>query len=391
MGYGIAGRACSRRAKGGLRALLGKAPDANEVGDRLERLARRMFKRQVIDASAKRVTLGLHPAASPVRLVVLPDGDLEVSAETSRIGPGYHSEILARLAPVLEELEYVWADASDPEVEMTEWLAAELAAGARSIAMPADRTFRVDAAVATPMGPRDAAWRDAVIADPRRGADAFAWWDRGPGREVRSRALLAMAFDVPWREPLDEDERALLERVDDDLTAARRADRELALPYPEWAELLDCLGRDDEHAARVRKRAGDATPALGYRRCLMEVELSGGWSLELGGGFVGRWDDDGARWVASDGDRVVEFESLTGHASDSAQLLPVAPQVHPVIERIHDGDRYGRAEAFDDDGVHFVYGLVAEAPHVAILTCRGAVSDEPWALATWRSLRRSVA
>jgi hypothetical protein len=389
MGFGIDQRARSRKAKGGLRSLLGKAPDAAALGDRLVRLSRRMFKHEVLDATPRRVTLALHPNASPVRLVVLPDGDLEVTADTSAIGPGYHSEILARLAPVLDELEYVWdGEPVDPQASMTGWLAGELARGVTAFGMPADRSFRVAAEIATAMGPRDAAWRDAVISDPRRGADAFAWWDRGPGRVERSRALLAIAFEVPWREPLDGDERALMKRVDEDLVAARRADRELALPYPEWAELLDHLGVDDEHAARVRKRAGDAAATLGYRRCLMEVELAG-WTFELGGGFVGSWDEDGTRWTASDGDRVVELESLTAaEEADSARLLAVAPEVHPVIARSVDGARHARAEAFDDGDVHFVYGLVAQAPHVAILTCRGAVADEAWALAIWRSLRR---
>ena len=68
------------------------------------------------------------------------------------------------------------------------------------------------------------------------------------------------------------------------------------------------------------------------------------------------------------------------------ELLDVAP-LHPVIERLSDGDRRGRAEAYDTDGVHVVHGLVASAPHVAILTCKGAERDQPWALATWRSLR----
>lgn len=389
MGFGIDQRARSRKAKGGLRSLLGKAPAASDVGDRLVRLCRRMFGPEVLDGTPRRVTLNLHPGASPVRLVVLPDGDLEVHADTSAIGPGYHSEILARLAPLLDELEYAWdGEPGDPQATTTAWLAAELARGVTAIGMPADRVFRVDAAVATAMGPRDAAWRDAVIADPRRGADAFAWWERGPGRAARARALLAIAFEVPWREPLDGDERDLMTRVDADLVAARQADRELALPYPEWAELLDHLGADDEHAARVRKRAGGATPTLGYRRFPMELELAG-WTFELGGGFVGSWDEDGTRWTASDGDRVLELESLTAAGeTDSARLLAVAPEVHPVVERSAVGPRHARAEAFDDGDVHFVYGLVAHAPHVAIMTCRGAPSDEAWALAVWRSLRR---
>lgn len=388
MGFGIDRRARSRKPKGGLRALLGKAPDAGDVGERLVRLARRTLRRAIVDASPKRVTLSLHPGAPPVRVAVLPDGDLEIQAETSSIGPAYHTEILARLAPILDELEYTLeGDESDPQRRMAAWLADELRGGATRIGMPADRSFRIDAAVLTAMGPRDAAWRDAVLADPMHGGDAFAWWVHEPGHEARSRALLAMWLDVPWREPLDADERALMEHVDADLVEARRANRELALPYAEWAELLGLLGAEDERIERARKRADGARSTIGYRRHMMDVELSGGWTIELGGSYVGRWEDDGSRWWATDGDRVVEFTSLTADGeADSARLLAVAPEVHPVIARVAD-QRHGRAEVHVDDDVYVVHGLMARAPHVAILTCKGRATDEEWALATWRSLQ----
>ena len=134
MGFGIDRRARSPKAKGGLRALIGRAPDARETGDRLVRIAKRMLKGAVVDASPRRVTLSFHPAAPPVRIAVLPDGDLEVRGETSALGPGYHAHVLARLAPVLDELDYVWADdAVEDDAQLrtaiTGWLAAELAAG----------------------------------------------------------------------------------------------------------------------------------------------------------------------------------------------------------------------------------------------------------------------
>ena len=384
MAFGIDRLARSRKAKSGIRAFLGKAPDAKEIGERLPRLARRMFKSEVADASAKRITLALHPGAPPVRIAVLPDGDLEVKAVTSTVGPGYHADVLRRLAPILDELEYAWVvDEEEPRGAMARWLAEELAKGTRLIGMP-ERIFKIDAPVLTPMGPRDRAWVDAVIADPMRGADAFAWWDDGPGQRERSRALLAMWHEVPWREPVDDAERALIERVDADLSAARKAG--LDVPWAEWAELLLYSGAEID--PEIRKRAGETEATIGYRRHPMEVELSGGWTIELGGAFVGRWEDDDARWWATDGDRVVEFSSLTaGDETDSAKLLAVAPEHHPVIERITDDMRCGRAEAYDDDGVHVVHGLMAAAPNVAIMTCKGSPDDEAWALATWRSLR----
>ncbi len=388
MGFGLSRRARSRKAKGGLRALIGRAPDAREVGDRLGRIARRMLGDRVRDTSPRRVTLDLHPAAAAVRIAVLPDGDLEVTGDTSAIGPGYHVHVLAQLAPVLDELDFTWADEQpDPRTAMTAWLAGELAAGTRRIALPSELAFVVDAAVLTPMGPRDQAWRDAVIADPSRGADAFAWWDDGPGQLERSRAALAMSLEVPWREPLDVEERRLMVGVDKDLRAARKANQTLELPWAEWAELLGWLGHD-ERAAELRERAGGAAAVLGYRRHPIDVTLDAGWTFQLPGGFVGSWEDE--RYWSTDGDRMVEVTCLTtGGEQDSAALLAIAPKAHPVIARIDEPARQGRAEAYDDGDVHVVQGLMAATPEVAIMTCKGARLDEPWALSTWRSLRRS--
>ncbi|MDB4959525.1 MAG: hypothetical protein JWO36_7094 [Myxococcales bacterium] len=350
-----------------------------------------MAKGQVLRAGWKQdryvVELDCHPVAPQVVLSVEPDGELTVSGETSGIGPGYHADVLARLAPLLDELDYVWTDPEDDvPAAMCRWLAGELAAD-QQIKLGAVREFVIDAPVLTMLGPRDAAWRDAVLADPQRGADAFAWWHTGPGQAARSRALLAMWHEVPWREPLDKAERELMTRVDDDLRAARKADRELELPWAEWVELLDHLGdREDEEA---RARAAGLTPVIGYRRHDLIVELSGGWVVQLGGGFVGAWEDDGARYWSTDGDRAIEVTTLTANEEqDSQRLLDVAPEHHPVIERMSDGARRGRAEAYIDDGVHVVHGLMASAPHVAIITCKGSAQDQAWALATWRSLRQ---
>ena len=252
--------------------------------------------------------------------------------------------------------------------------------------MPVERAFQLEAAVLTSMGPRERAWRDAVVADPARGADAFAWWDTGPGQLERSRALLAMWHEVPWREPIDHDERALMERVDADLHAARRANPGLELPWAEWAELRTCLGEED--VEELQAKAAGRPPVIGYRRHPIEVELEGGWSVVLPGSFVGRWEDDGERYWATDGDRMIEFTSLTARGEHSSQaLLDVAPEQHPVIARLADHTRCGRAEAYDEGEVHVVHGLMTAAPEVAILTCKGPAAEEPWAVGVWLSLR----
>ena len=386
MGFEFERRARSRRATTGLRALFGKPPDAAAVNDRLRRLLPRTWKDTEIELTSRQITARFHPFAPSLRIEVGSDAAVVVRGEAATVGPAYVDHVLARLAPVLDELDYAWdGEPGDPRAAMLAWLAAELAAGATRIAMPADRWFVVDAPIQTAMGPRDAAWRDAVLADPRAGRDAFAWWEPGPGQLARSRAVLAMWHEVPWRAAVGEDERAVMERVDADLDAARTADRALALPYAEWAELAANLG----DAERARGLAARATgPAvIGYRRYDMELELDGGWSIRLPGSFVGAWQDDRSRYCATDGARAIEVQCLETTEHDSARLLEIAPPRHPVIERLAVGARRGRAEAYDEGDVHIVHGLVAIAPHVAIVTCQGTPGDEAWALATWRSLR----
>ncbi len=392
MGFGIDRRARSKKGKG----LFRRAPAWQDVVPRLGLLLLRMKRassRQLKQDDRFLAEVTFHPRAQPVRLTVIgPEAELHVKGQTSSLGPGYHAEVLAKLAPVLDELDYAWTEPAveQPGTAMCTWLASELGGDDQVRVGLSDRkSFVSSASVLTPIGPRDATWRAAVLADPMKGADAFPWWHTGPGQRARADALLAMWQDVPWRETLDEVEIAMMEKVDGDLSSARAAGL-LDLPYADWAELLGYLGRDDEAAAEIEELAGDQPATIGYRRLDHEVALSGGWIVNLPGSFAGRWEEDHSRYVATDGARAIEFTSLTADGeTDSAKLLQVAEPVHPVLDRFTEGPRCGRAEVSDEDYTHIVHGLVAQAPHVAILTLKGDKTDEAWALKTWRSLRRA--
>jgi hypothetical protein len=373
VGFGIDLRAKSRKGKG----LFRRAPDAREVAERLGWLSRRLFKGARVGKNFSQLTL--LAGAPPLTITVEPEGELTVRGETAPLGPGYHADALTRLAPLLDELDFVWADPLPSLAELqdqtTAWLVAELRAGMTRWGV--ERPFVVDAAILTPLGPRDASWRDAVLAGSSP-ADAFPWWDAGPGRAPLARALVALWHEVPWREPLDDREKDIMRSVDEDLRAARTAGA--SVPTGPWGELLVHLGKPDPDLA-----PGDP---IGYRRHDLEVELSGGWRATLPASFVGGWDDDGARYWSTDGERVVEFTSMTANEeTDSDRLLAVAPEKHPVIGTRSEGSLRGRAEAFDDDGDHIVVGLVADAPQVGILTIKGA--DDAFALRVWRTLRQT--
>ncbi len=396
MSFGIDRRARSRKGKG----LFRRAPDPHEVGERLGWLLRRSEKLGLRRSGKTKggwsAEVEFHELAPLARISLDAEAELRVRAQTIALGPGYHAHVLARLAPILDELEFSWTEPeidADPKLAMCTWLAGELAAAGDDqlrIGVREERAFISDAPVLTALGPRDEAWRAAAIADPLKCADAFPWLEPKPGRSLLARALLRMWHEVPWREPIDKAEQALLESIDDDLVAARKADRDAPIPYGDWAELLHWMNADPERVAKHRELAKDAPGTIGYRRLDMDVELSGGWIVRLPGAFTGRWEDDGAKFWSTDGERTFEFESLTaGDETDSTKLLAIAPERFPVIDRFVDGERRGRAEAHDEDHVRVIHGLMVSAPDVAIVTCKGAVADERWALRTWKSLRRA--
>ncbi len=399
MSFGIDRRARARKARGGLRGLLaGKGPDAAALGARLGRIAKRMFGASVVTSADRRITVRFLARTPTVAIDVLEDGDLHVRGVTAQTGPGYHAHVLARLAPMLAELDLEWSEPgglalASIQDDMAEWVVDELRAGARAFGIPRARVFATGAAVNTPLGPRDAAWRDAVLADPARVADAFPWWDERPGSAARARALLALWHEVPWRAPIDDDERARLATVDADLRAALAASPEIELPWPEWVAVHGWLDDAEPLPDGIEARAGAEVPTAGYRRFPLEVEIAGGWLLELPGAFVTHVEDDTDRWWATDGDRVIEATTFTApegspHAADPEALLAIAPELHTVIARIADGPRRGRAESHAVDAIHVTVGLVAQAPHVAILTAKAHEPATDWALAIWRSLRR---
>ena len=82
-------------------------------------------------------------------------------------------------------------------------LARELAGGATRIGVPAERHFKIDAAVLTAMGPRDATWRSAVLANPSRGADAFALAEIFGWSDVRMALRYTHATDESKRRAVE--------------------------------------------------------------------------------------------------------------------------------------------------------------------------------------------
>src|SRR2546423_6299279 len=175
-----------------------------------ESAARQRLERARVDVQshgAPVLLLRLHPAAEDVSILSATSGRVVVQAATASVGPGYHRWLCELLRAFGDQFQINWAegvgdatgyfetaDAARLEAEMLRWLKAAAARalelrkgghGAVALSLRFGRMFACDAALVTPMGPRDDAWLAAVRADPSQGTDVFPWW--APGDNARSR------------------------------------------------------------------------------------------------------------------------------------------------------------------------------------------------------------
>ncbi len=259
------------------------------------------------DGGGATLRASFHPAARDAVLTADPQGRVTASATTSPLGPGYHTFIARWLQRLGDELEIAW-DPPDPTGRMRGaddlaggdrraverahlgWLRASLLRAlelrrsgqpAVHLGTPPGVRFRVDAALVTPLGPRDDAWLERALAGPRVAADIWPWFtDATDARNRLARALCLLWTEVRWRRPADAAERAV---VDEALTLLRRAyplDPSLPFPWREWLELADHVGVVDPMTRLLRERAASvdpATPLIGYRRRPVTV-VHEGWT-----------------------------------------------------------------------------------------------------------------
>ena len=372
------------------------------------------------------LVVGLHPAAEPVSITVSEVGHVVVTADTTSVGPGYHTylgRLLERLGGVLaiewtsEEPAAHWEGTPSPlaplqdrtEVERSHlaWLghllgrmrdarrlgAADLHAGTR-----AGTTFTFDGALATPLGPRSDAWLEQAAADARVAIDVRPWWaDATDARYLVNRALTILWTEVRWRPPT-EDERPA---VDEALRLLRKAfplDPTLPFPWHEWLEIITLRDLDDPIARDVAIRA-ERTPRspvpVGYRRSPVTI-VHAGWSLVVPGSFAERRTAE--EWSGGEGGRSVTlagtstgFEGGAPTPADSF-LARVASDLGEDVINHFDGDLVGRARLDTDASSGVEVGVL---DGFTAVPGRGAAirvefvdpGDWRWAVNLWRALK----
>ncbi|MBX7190973.1 MAG: hypothetical protein K1X94_02890 [Sandaracinaceae bacterium] len=298
------------------------------------------------------LAIAIHPAAGPVEITHR-DRELALEAQTGSAGPGYHAFVCTLADAIAASLALTWKASLDPALyfahrdpssleraalddlarTVRDVLAlADKGASGFALALPEGLEVAHDGLLATPLGPRDRAWLERVAREPQHGRDVFAW--PSPARDAQHFLGIALSLawlEVRWRKPMDERERAVIERVVTSLERAHGLDASLEYPWGAWAECFALLGEESLRATRAQLKADEARERRkvrpGYRRQAVRVALSGGWSIAIPGELAERWDERGT-WVASDPKRsvwITSAEAPEGH--DTAQTLAGLPEL----------------------------------------------------------------
>ena len=362
------------------------------------------------------LTVALHPAAPDLRMLAWDNGRVDVVAETVTAGPGYHRFVGRVLERLGLEQSIAWSRADPLDVTFGErpvveqayltWLGPRLvrahkaaAAGrpAPQLGLPVGTRYTFDGAIATALGPRDAAWLEAAIADPRVAVDVTPWWaDATDARYLLNRALCLMWLDVRWRAPAVQGEAELIDEVHRLLSKAFPLEPGLPYPWHAWRELARVRGLYDHMAGQVIDRAKTMlapSTLIGYRRAPV-VLTHGGWVLEVPGSFAEVSTED-ELWVGGAGRTITLAATATGTPSGpmGAQdfLDQVAGNLGSKALMHRAGPLLGRARLMTDSSsgveIGVVEGFMAVRGSGAVVRITfDDAEDWHWALDTWRGL-----
>lgn len=377
----------------------------------------RSTRQRTLDSGTTELAVDLHPAAPPLVITADDAGRVTAAAETAVAGPGYHRFVGRVLERLGFEIGVDWTDgdgaltfADRPTAERAylAWLGPQLARarvgvrrGERGIhlGMPAGTVVTTDQALATVLGPRDEAWLESAIADPRVALDICPWWmDATDGRYLLNRALVLMWLEVRWRAPAVEGEADLLDEVHRLLTRAYPVDPGLPFPWHAWVEIAVSRGINDQVTRLAAGRAArepEPTPPVGYRRDPVRI-IHEGWALEIPGSYAERRTPD-EWWGGGAGRSITLAATRTGLADGTpmpaqAFLAQFAGDLGPDALSRRDGEVLGRARLTTDASSGVEVGVLEgfsaiRGSGAAIRVEFDDPGDWQWAVDTWRGLR----
>jgi hypothetical protein len=362
------------------------------------------------------LAVDLHPAVPAFFLTASDEGRVTAVAETGIAGPGYHRFVGRLLERLSAQLAIDWTDGDGATAFVDRqgaerlylgWLGPQLAMararvrrGERAVplGMPAGTRVVTEASLATVLGPRDEAWLEAAIADPRIALGITPWWaDATDGHYLLNRALVLMWLQVRWRTPAMEGEADLFDEVHRLLSRAYPLDPGLDFPWHAWAELTTLRGIADPLARQAVGRTStepEPQPPVGYRRDPVVISHEG-WALEIPGSYAERRSPE-EWWGGGTGRSITLAATTTGHADGSSMsaqefVEQFAVDLGPdaIVHRA--GELIGRARLITDASSGVEVGILEG--YSAVSGSGAAIRiefDDPadwrWALEMWRSL-----
>jgi hypothetical protein len=377
----------------------------------------RSTHQRTLDDGTHELAVDLHPAVAPLRLAATDAGRVTAVAETAVAGPGYHRFLGRVLERLGAEVGIEWTDGDGattfldrPATERAYlgWLGPQLArarVGVRRgerglhLGLPPGTRYTTEQALITVLGPRDEAWLESAIADPRVALDITPWWaDATDGRYLLNRALVLMWLQVRWRAPAVEGEADLSDEIHRLLSRAFPMDPALPYPWHAWAELAAFRGINDQMARQAAARAArepEPSVPVGYRRDPVRITPEG-WALEVPGWYAERRTPD-EWWGGGAGRAITLAATKTGLADGSpmpaqAFVEQFAGDLGPDALGHREGEVVGRARLTTDATSGVEVGVLEG--YSAIRGSGAAIKvdfDDPgdwqWAVETWRSLR----
>jgi hypothetical protein len=377
----------------------------------------RSTRQRTLATGEAELAIDLHPAAPPLVITASDLGRVQVIGETAVAGPGYHRFVGRVVERLGAELGIDWSEgdgattfADRPAAERAylAWLGPQLARarvavrrGERGVhlGLPSGTRFTTDQALVTVLGPRDEAWLESAIADPRVALDITPWWaDATDSRYLLNRALVLMWLEARWRTPAVEGEADLADEIHRMLSRAFPTEPGLPYPWHAWAELCAFRGINDAMARQAAARAArepEPTPPIGYRRDPVRITHEG-WSLEIPGAYAERRSPD-EWWAGGLGRSITLAATQTGLADGAAMpaqafITQFGAELGPDALSHREGEVLGRARLTTDASSGVEVGILegysaVRGSGAAIRIEFDDAADWQWALDMWRSLR----
>ena len=168
-----------------------------------------------------RLRFEFFPTLGYLDVAVRQHGRLELSAETSPVGPGYHVWACKLARAMGIDLRLRWREGECRD-DTGFW--------------QHDDELEVECA----MG--DFAREELGEADAFAARALFPWWERGhPAEYYLTRARISMERELTWEAPSTPEELAALQRTHEMLLMARSRNPQLGLPWADWLRILDLL------------------------------------------------------------------------------------------------------------------------------------------------------